>query len=454
MIRNYLDLKKKTLESLIMSPGKKASPTSILSPPLSLNPSLDGRPRVPLFMVSKGFYDSSSSTKNQHAEVNIASHPTVPITHIDVFDFDGTLFRSPMPTREFWSSLLASEHIQVASNQRQIFSYQSSCRKRAASLCGRFMDTVSNGGLGWFQSVETLLSPATPLGAEHLDDTFLPDNSATHHVLSSSEGRLEPHFSLGERSATLSEHWFSPTVLPALQASACDPAHLTIVLTGRAETFRPLVEEVIRSIGVSPDDVHLKPFPRQGSPQASSRRKGNEPAVRTTLDMKFEYLLPIVQYFCFDSSSAIEDEDSDTPKSNSVNAKSPGSPVFITIYEDRVRHVQRFHEFLSSLDGSSCSIDVSSYLKSHTKKNLNVYSGKARFNFSVQHVTDGISVPLKSELELAMVSHLQHLNQVRFIDLCHKCCFPGHREHECQSEPNRYLQLIRDSKLHFSYRNT
>lgn len=66
----------------------------------------------------------------KHVKENVA-HP--PVT-LRIFDFDGTLFASPMPSKNLWDP----------------------------SLFGKIRGTPFEGGLGWFQDVVTLQAPYVP----------------------------------------------------------------------------------------------------------------------------------------------------------------------------------------------------------------------------------------------------------------------------------------------------
>eukprot|EP00906_Rhabdomonas_costata_P006066 RCo008939 len=70
-----------------------------------------------------------------------SENPAHGCAQLDIFDFDGTLFRSPEPNPSIWGK----------------------------GGIGRMMNPVLQGGLGWFQDLRTLLPPMVE---EHPDTTW------------------------------------------------------------------------------------------------------------------------------------------------------------------------------------------------------------------------------------------------------------------------------------------
>jgi len=112
---------------------------------------------------------------------------------LNIFDFDGTLFKSPVPNPSRWDS----------------------------NLIGKFKSTKEQGGLGWFQDIETLSEPYVPI---------LPGDD-----------------------------WFEPHVRQAVLDSMNDDNSHTVLLTGRTVIYQTLVESFIKHAGLVFDACGFKP---------------------------------------------------------------------------------------------------------------------------------------------------------------------------------------------------
>lgn len=132
---------------------------------------------------------------------------------IHVFDFDGTIFRSPVP------------HKRV--------------EKHGPKTYERLTQPVSSGGFGWFQSHLTLLPPYVP---EHLCN----DGEPTH---------------FDESGNPLGSLFIEPVCehFKALNGS------IRFVMTGRDESYRPIIERILARAGLSPQRTILKPKKDSGT---------------------------------------------------------------------------------------------------------------------------------------------------------------------------------------------
>lgn len=134
---------------------------------------------------------------------------------LHVFDFDGTLFSSPVP------------------DQKRIFKLF-----RDKSLTGRLLSAPEDGGLGWFQRLESLSPPFVP-AKPAIDKWYvLP-------VLNHLKKLIELEEAGGESSGT----------------------RLFFILTGRSECYRGRITELLDHAGVGNHFkyVFLKPYPTFGT---------------------------------------------------------------------------------------------------------------------------------------------------------------------------------------------
>eukprot|EP00759_Apiculatamorpha_spiralis_P013364 PhF_6_TR20011/c0_g1_i4/m.29223 len=172
-------------------------------------------------------------------ESTISIDPSRTITKIDIFDFDGTLFRTPEPSTNIWGR-----------------------------NTGRIINLISQGGYGWYDTLEVMLPPYMP---EYCD-----------------------------------ESWFSPTVLPAIRSSCADEGTLTVLMTGRkADLFTERIGDMLAGVGVKPDVLYLKP--------ATTDRYDSQAVAPTTMEVKINFLDGLIRRFCPQKVRVYEDR---TPHKN------------------------------------------------------------------------------------------------------------------------------------------
>lgn len=126
---------------------------------------------------------------------------------LHIFDFDGTLFRSPCPHPRLGEAFI-----------------------RDQLIVPPFL-----GGLGWFQDAATLSPPFVPVNPGDDMDT-----------------------------------WFVESVVVAFR-DALIKGHYVVVLTGRDEPFRDRVTAILASAGLVPHELHLKGGERLGTIKFKSK---------------------------------------------------------------------------------------------------------------------------------------------------------------------------------------
>ncbi|AVK76646.1 hypothetical protein pneo_cds_1039 [Pandoravirus neocaledonia] len=166
-----------------------------------------------------------------------------PVDQLNIFDFDGTLFRSPEPNADKWTR---------------------------ASIA-----TIKNGpkakGLGWFQDVTTLCPPYVP---------EIPG---------------------GE--------WWNAPLLCRVRESMADPRSVTVLLTGRSESYRQRINAIVGSAALVFDAVGLKP-----------------PSGPSTIDYKTQFIADLI---------------------------AKHAPRKVNMWDDRVEQIKGFVAFLTAEKESS-----------------------------------------------------------------------------------------------------
>ena len=448
-----------------------------------------------------------------------AAAALTPITHIDIFDFDGTLFHSPNPNLDLWK--------RVEDALRDPGAPESAKHKL-------LVEKVADGGLGWYQSIETLLPPLVTSAGEFSDksakfaakapaapprlvckrqnyfitadtDILLRDTNSADFIFSDrtvleDSTKDTPAYAQHPRAlfekAQLSD-FINAKVLEALQASATDPTHLTIVLTGRNILFTRIVQEILHACGVEADDVKMKPLVIPVGAAHHLEGVVREGAFNpiTTLGIKEEYITQMLTYYASGISveGTTETEDfSEVPH--------------VRMFEDRVHHIGRFEKLLGALRDRPLAVctgglpegtvlDRSAFpigatiQKPHEKFLVESFAlvplisaarasaeceekipdlplsrrdVRRRFTFEVIHVTDrGQRLP--THIELAVIAHLQGVHNTVLFDLCALCCRPrggeravGERDEALQcscaageARPNEFVERIASSREAF-----
>lgn len=166
-----------------------------------------------------------------------------------VFDFDGTLFRSPVP------------HPRL----KQLY---------GAECLEKLLQPVTAGGLGWFQDHRTLSPPyvpallVTPLSTSATLGNTPSDGDGTDAVNTSVADALQvppaqpsaTHFD--KNGAPLETLFIEPVCrrFLTLRSSSTEAAvsRLLMVMTGRDESYRPIIESILAKGQLAADRVILK----------------------------------------------------------------------------------------------------------------------------------------------------------------------------------------------------
>ena len=433
-----------------------------------------------------------------------AAEKYTPITHIDIFDFDGTLFHSPNPNLALW------KQVEEALGDT---SAPTSAKKKHKLL----VEKVADGGLGWYQSIETLLpplvttDPADSSDAHHHTPSQLSEKAPQAHLVAKTQNYFTeadrdvlccpgecadfifsdrvileekcprkrrhspytPHPRALFHKATL-ENFINPDVFRELRASAADPTHLTIILTGRNVLFTRIVHEIVHTFGISVDDIKMKPLviPFDKKPSALSAANALEDVVQegacnpiTTLGIKEEYITKMLTYYA-SPMAALRDG---LPESASEQQP------HVRMFEDRQPHILKFERLLEGLRDRPLEVrfgcaargfstdsdaprfgahidspqtkflverfwlipemyrtapeivteEISQFPQNHPIRNKakSPFSVRRNFSFEVIHVQEtGESLPM--HIEFAVISHLQSVHNTVLFDLCALCCMP------------------------------
>jgi len=139
------------------------------------------------------------STSLSHPFLCVLSHEEEPqqTLELNIFDFDGTLFRSPEPNFTKWS----------------------------AEAVGKLKGHPTTGGLGWFQEVITLSTPYVP---------------------------LEP-----------GDEWWNHQLVNRVRDSMASRSSITVLLTGRTESYRNVIQALLDHLGLAFDEIGLKDPPHE-----------------------------------------------------------------------------------------------------------------------------------------------------------------------------------------------
>ncbi|KNH09747.1 hypothetical protein XU18_0432 [Perkinsela sp. CCAP 1560/4] len=450
-------------------------------------PQVEKQNRVPLWV-----HTALCNISGREANKNY-----VPITKIDIFDFDGTLFYSPSPNISLWRDIEDALNVGIE---------RTDLKKNHKLLVEKVMD----GGLGWYQSVETLLPPLVtslpvdrPVSQSEVTHSKENSHSKTHITMQHQNyftgdredkwytdtkdadfifsNRMTMALDKNERDDSLSENLFcqsnplfntselsnhiNPRVLDELRQSSENPSHLTIVLTGRNILFTRVVEEVLQSANVKVDDIKMKPLviPLDSTSMACGKTQEDSIASIlkhgafnpiTTLGMKEEYLTSIITYYTSPISAVKLQPGID---SNSVRDM---CVPHIRIFEDRRGHIAKFQELLQSLlnrplrifSGNlktqadrTVSIKDESFLVESSEMVQHIFQCKKEreirsvggeciqpfiettlhrdFTHEVIHVNERTE-SLPTQMEFAIVAHLQSVYHNVLFDLCPNCCCP------------------------------
>ncbi|KYR03137.1 OB fold-containing protein [Tieghemostelium lacteum] len=192
---------------------------------------------------------------------------------LHIFDFDGTLFKSPEPNPNIWSG----------------------------PMVGKLKGTPAQGGLGWFQETFTL------------DDPYVP---------------LKP----------IRDEWFHKHVLESAILSANNDNHITCLLTGRTTIYNKIIDRILESVELKFNHIGLKPVTTE------------ENANQTTFDFKKSFI------------------------NNIFHNQYTGQIRSITVYEDRIKHVELFRSFLQTFQGIEYEVkfidEAPKYLLEHQERQL------------------------------------------------------------------------------------
>eukprot|EP00744_Colponema_vietnamica_P014760 GILI01020662.1.p1 GENE.GILI01020662.1~~GILI01020662.1.p1 ORF type:complete len:307 (-),score=59.12 GILI01020662.1:32-952(-) len=184
---------------------------------------------------------SSSAAAASSSEVQPFAAPTGPV--VSVFDFDGTLFRSPAPSNEL--------------------------QKRYPGVSQPY----ESKGLGWFHNRRSLHPPYVPDAVQTIDSSafFGSSRQATAAAAASDKPDAntyqQRYFSYAQLHRQALPHhpegfdkWFiAPTVAAYLHAK--DGGHVTAILTGRETSFTERLTALVTCAGLSFDHVYLKHQP-------------------------------------------------------------------------------------------------------------------------------------------------------------------------------------------------
>lgn len=161
-------------------------------------------------------------------------------TVIKIFDFDGTLFNSPIPNRNLWDR----------------------------SMFGKLMGETKNGGYGWFQNPRTL------------EDRYIGNSD------------------------------FNEDVVAEVRKATTEQNTVTVMLTGRTINYENMVKRILDSNDLTFDHYGFKPI-----------GKGVN---IFTMNFKQEFIRDLVSLY--------------------------GDVTSIEMWEDRNKHVDRFNDFLDTLE--------------------------------------------------------------------------------------------------------
>ena len=143
---------------------------------------------------------------------------------LSIFDFDGTLFKSPAPSEAL--------HAKYSKLTQPTFA----------------------GGLGWFQSDRTLAPPIVPL-------TVQPISTSAAIQQLQSPSAAAPAAALAPDAF---DRWFiAPTVQRYVEAKA--RGDVTAILTGRETSFTKRIGSLLEGSGFAFDHLFLKRHPRGGT---------------------------------------------------------------------------------------------------------------------------------------------------------------------------------------------
>lgn len=195
---------------------------------------------------------------------------------LHIFDFDGTLFNSPTP------SLAQAERFFPGHGSR---------------LCQQLINSVWNGGYGWFQNLHTLEPPAVPrnpnLGEwyvtpvlEHLKTLLrasLEENGSLHDKGGVVEARVDPDRQRSTTNGAGPLHSSSSSSSSSFAVERGPPSRLFFILTGRDRKFTARIMELLEHAGVlsSLEGVFLKPHESYG-----------------TVRFKLETFADLIQQYC------------------------------------------------------------------------------------------------------------------------------------------------------------
>ncbi|KAF1806509.1 hypothetical protein V8B55DRAFT_1442573 [Mucor lusitanicus] len=158
------------------------------------------------------------------------------ITTLDIFDFDSTLFLSPLLSPNIWHS--------------------------------SFVNTITTENLlgpGWWRDIRS----------------------------------LQLHLSKDESSTPWCRFW-NEDIVTQVRASMADPSHLTVLLTGRRyHPFHALMDNILASKGLVFDIVGLRPDPESDAPDHPAGFMFNhEPNVfETTMHFKTSFIVNILHHY-------------------------------------------------------------------------------------------------------------------------------------------------------------
>lgn len=158
------------------------------------------------------------------------------VSEVNIFDFDGTLFRSPEPNFTKWSS----------------------------EAVGKLKGHPRDRGLGWFQEVITLSAPYVPVAP--------------------------------------GEEWWNQQLVKRVRESMASESAVTVLLTGRTESYRENIQTLISHLNLAFDVVGLK-----------------SPPEMKTMEFKKEFIDGLVAKY---------------------------KPRKINMWEDRPNHLEEFSRFL------------------------------------------------------------------------------------------------------------
>lgn len=158
--------------------------------------------------------------------------PCKAVLELHIFDFDGTLFNSPVPSKKQVQRLYPNH----------------------PRLYDDLVDPVWSGGLGWFQSLQTLSPPAVPEAPE-VGKWFI--QPVVRHFLELLRTRRTP----AAAQEGVEEEGGGAAPAPT------SPTALFFVLTGRDKKFQQRIESLLAHAGLLPHltAVILKPHETYGT---------------------------------------------------------------------------------------------------------------------------------------------------------------------------------------------